>query len=126
MSVQTLRDQIKDKEDFAVSEPIPCPEWDTEDSPCVLHVRTISGAERDSFEESVLVKKGKKREVSLKDIRAKLVVLSACDSNGTPVFLPGDERWLTDKSGRALDRLFSAAQKLNGITEEDVEELMGN
>lgn len=121
--MSTLREQIKAAEDFQVSDPIPCPEWGKD---CILHVRTISGAERDAFEESVLVKKGKKREVSLKDIRAKLVCLAACDSNGTPVFTPGDEKWLTDKSGKVLDRLFSEAQKINGITEEDVEELMGN
>lgn len=119
----SLRDQIKACEDFEVSGPIPCPEWGSD---CVLHVRTISGAERDAFEESVLVKKGKKREVSLKDIRAKLVRMAACDERGAPIFQLGDERWLTDKSGKPLDRLFSAAQKLNGITEEDVEELLGN
>lgn len=119
----SLRDQIKAAEDFQVSEPIPCPEWGAD---CVLHVRTISGAERDAFEESVLVKKGKKREVTLKDIRAKLVRLATCDERGTPVFEIGDERWITEKTSKPLDRLFSAAQKLNGITDEDVEEMVGN
>jgi len=116
-----LRDQIKAAQDCPISSPIPCPEWD-----CTLYIRTLEGGERDAFEESVLVKKGKKREVSLQDLRAKLVALSACDKDGRPAFQPGDEKWLTCKSGVVLDRLADAAMKHNKISDKDVEEMAGN
>lgn len=118
-----LREQIQQADDFQISDPIPCPEWGAD---CVLYVKGISGAERDSFEEACFIKRGKRRELSLQDVRAKLIVLAACEKDGKPVFRPGDEKWLTRKSGKVLDRLFSVAQKINGITEEDIEEIAGN
>lgn len=116
-----LREQILSAEDCPLSPPIPCPEWG-----CTLHVRTLTGEERDEFEEGSLVAKGKKKEISLRNIRARLVELSACDETGKPVFRPGDAKRLGEKSAAVLDRLFAAAQKLNGITDEDVEELEKN
>jgi len=118
-----LREQIRSCDDSKVSEPIPCPEWGGD---TVLYVRIISGSERDAFDAASFVQKGKKREMSLQDIRARLVCLAACDATGSPVFRRGDEKWLTRKSTVPLDRLYAAAAKLNGLTTEDIEELAGN
>ena len=119
-----LRDQIRNADDLTtISEPIPCPEWG---DGVALHVRILSGSERDAFEEASLVKKGKKRELSLQDARARLVEMAACDPAGKPIFRAGDAKWLTLKNGAVLSRLFAAAMKLNAITEDDIEELVGN
>ena len=117
------RDLILAANDLPVSEPIPCPEWGAD---CVLHVRTLTGEERDAFEESCLQKQGKKRELTMRNIRAKLLCKAVCDESGKPVFRPGDEAALGKKSAKVLDRLFTAAQKMNGLTDEDVEDLAKN
>ncbi len=119
-----LRDLIRNADDCKrLSEPIPCPEWG---EGVVVYVRILSGAERDAFEEGSLVRKGKKRETSLQDARARLVELAACDAGGKPLFRKGDAKWLTQKNGAVLTRIFAEAMKLNGITEADVDELAGN
>lgn len=119
-----LRQTIRSADDCGqVSQPIPCPEWGND---VVVHVRVLSGTERDAFEDASIVRKGKKREMSLLDARARLVVAAACDASGTPLFRLGDEKWLTRKSGVPLTRIFNAAVKLNAISGEDVEELVGN
>lgn len=118
-----LRDSILDGNDSSISDPIPCPEWGKD---CVLHVRTMTGEERDAFEESCLQKKGKSREFSMANVRAKLVCLAACDADGKPVFRRGDEIKLGKKSAKVLDRLFAAAQQMNGISDADAEDLAKN
>jgi hypothetical protein len=42
------------------------------------------------------------------------------------VFEPGDEVWLKDKSASALTKLANAAQALNVLTDNEVEELAKN
>lgn len=98
------------------------PEWNN----VVVHVRAISGTERDSFEEASLVKKGKTREATLRNIRARLVQLAACHEDGTPLFEPADVEALGKKRAKGLDRIFAVAKELAGLTDEDVEELAKN
>jgi hypothetical protein len=99
------------------SERVEVPEWGV-----TLNVRTMSGTERDAFEQSIVV--GEK--ISLENIRAKLCVRCIVDDAGQPVFEAGDADELGRKSSRALDRLFSVAQKLNGMGKKDLEELQKN
>ena len=42
------------------------------------------------------------------------------------LFAAKDEAALNSKSAKAIDRLFQTAQELNGLREEDVDELVGN
>lgn len=117
-----LREQIRSVNDIEIV-PVEVPEWKS-----TVYVKTMTGEERDHFEESSLVKKGKNREMTLRNIRARLVVMSVVTGpdNPTHVFTPNDIDWLTKKSSRALDRVYEAAAKLNGITASDVDELAGN
>ncbi len=55
-----------------------------------------------------------------------MVILSAVDKRNEPLFTMADLEALQRKSARALDTVFQAAQKLNGLTNEDAEELLGN
>ena len=97
------------------------PEWGGD-----VFVRTLSGTERDMFEQSMMEGKGKNREMNLKNIRARLAVLTICTEDGTRLFEAKDVDALGKKSAAALDRIFSVSQKLNGLSGEDVEELAGN
>ena len=97
------------------------PEWGGD-----VFVRTLSGQERDMFEQSMMEGKGKNRDMNMKNIRARLAVLTICTEDGTRLFEAKDVDALGKKSAAALDRIFSVSQKLNGLSGEDVEELAGN
>jgi len=102
-------------------EDVQVPEWGG-----MVCVRGLSGAERDDFEGSIVETKGKKTKLNTHNIRAKLVSLSVCDEDGERLFGAGDVRALGNKSAAALERVFKVAQRLSGISDEDVEELEKN
>jgi hypothetical protein len=101
------------------------PEWGGR-----VKLRTMMGSERDDFELALLEQKraGKRTtfETNLKNIRAKLVAYCICDELGARLFADTDVTALGRKSGTALDRVYEAARKLNGMTEEEIEELAKN
>jgi hypothetical protein len=102
---------------------IPVPEW----GGIKVGIRTLAGTERDQFEaDSYEKKKNGKRELNLKNVRARLVQLTVVDENNDPVFQPGDIDILGAKSAKALDRLFDVAQELNGFKDEDIEDMVKN
>ena len=109
--------------DDRVIEAVKVPIWNR-----TLYVRSLTGEERDAFEDGCLKGKGKDRKVNLQNMRARLVALATClgPDDPRPVFSGADVERLGRKSARALNALFDAAQRLSGITEEEVEELVGN
>lgn len=111
--MSTLRDQILAADDLKVIA-VDVPEWG-----CTVHVRTMSGGERDAFEE-------RQQRDPFKDIRARLAVLTVCDEEGNLLFTDADIPALTKKSAAALDRIFAAATKLNKFSKEDLDELQKN
>lgn len=116
-----IREQVKQADDQKIDGPIGCPEWGVQ-----VYVRGLRGSERDWLEESMLVKSGKQRKLTMADFRAKVVMLSACTPVGEPIFRQGDEKWLTEKSGAVLDRIFTAAVAVSGLSKEDMDEIVGN
>ena len=69
---------------------------------------------------------GKDRKVDLTNMRARLVGLTVIDEGGQRLFTDDEVDLLGAKSGAALDRVFAIAQKLNGLSGADVEELTKN
>lgn len=94
------------------------PEWGGS-----VWVRGMNGAERDKFESSIVEMRGKKSVTDLANVRAKLASLTICDEAGKRLFTQADITALSEKSASALQRVFEVAQRLSGITKEDVEEL---
>jgi len=117
MSLLT-RDLIDGADDLPY-EDVPVPEWGG-----TVRLRTLTGSERDAFEGSILVQNGNSRRLNLKNARAKLLVLSLVDEDGKRLYAETDVAKLGKKSAKVLDRLFDKAQKLSGLTDEDVEELV--
>lgn len=114
----SLRDQILAADDLK-TETVTA--WGLE-----LTIRTLSGTERDKFEASMVeVSKSGQAKQNIENIRARLVILTVIDpsDHSLPVFTDNDVAALGKKSALELDKVFSAAQKLNGFTKEDVEEL---
>ncbi|KKL51963.1 hypothetical protein LCGC14_2290240 [marine sediment metagenome] len=95
--------------------------------PEVLWVRTLTGAERDSWEAGIVnLGPGEDKSYNLKNIRARFVSMVACEKSGNRIFDNGDVAALGTKSAQALDLIFDAGQKLNGIRDDDLEGLAGN
>ena len=92
-------------------ETVNVPEWGGE-----VLVRSMSGTDRDAFEASLIEKDGR-----MENVRARLVALTLCDAQGDRLFDDSEIVTLGRKSARALDRVFSVAQRLNGIGVEQVD-----
>ena len=113
------KDEILSAKDLH-TETVYVPEWGGS-----VIVRTITGFERDQFEASITEgKKGAK--VNLENLRARLVALSTVNEKGERIFTLADVKALGRKSASALDKVFAVAQRLSGLTSEDVEELAKN
>ncbi len=98
------------------------PEWGN----AWVRVRTMNASERDAFEASTVVRKGKSVTTNLSNIRARLCLLCLVDPDtGERLFAEEDTFPLGGKSAAALDRIFTAAQELNGLRDTDIEELAG-
>jgi hypothetical protein len=121
------RAEILAKKDI-VTDIVDVPEWGGR-----LRVRGLTGTERDLYEESITattkeVVKGRvkeRRSMVAKGVRAKLCALCIVDEGGTRIFTDEDIDILGDKSAVALQRVFDAAARLSGMTEQEIE-AMGN
>ena len=100
------------------SEIVEVPEWGGQVKVC-----TMSGTARDRFEASIADKSG---GVDMQNIRAKLAAATIVDDNGNLMFSDDDVKALGNKSCAALDRVFAASQRVNAITNTDVEKLAKN
>jgi hypothetical protein len=87
------------------------------------YVRVITARERDAFEQSML---DEDRNVSGLDIRAKLCVRAWCDPDGKRIFADDDVELVSGFPATIIDRIYDAAQKLNQLRREDVEDLRKN
>lgn len=101
------------------------PEWgkDAEGNPACVMIRMIMAKERDAFEASM--NNGTDR--NLANLRARLCALCIVDADGARLFRDeADIKSLGEKSAKAVDRIFDACRKLNGMTNDEVEELEKN
>ena len=67
-----------------------------------------------------------KRNVTMTNMRARLVAASAIDEQGERLFSNKEAAALGDKSATALNRLFEVCCRLSGITSDDVDNLEKN
>jgi len=102
-------------------EQVDVPEWGGH-----VFVKGMTGMERDTFEASIVQQRGKDARVNMVNIRAKLAAATICDKEGIRLFNDKDVKALGKKSANALQRVFDVAQRLSGITEDDVDELADN
>ncbi len=97
------------------------PEWGG-----VVLVRELRGRERDEWEASLAVQRGKQMVPDVANMRAKLVARSIVGGDGEPVFSQQDVAALGELSAAALDRVFEVASRLSGLDEKDLEAASGN
>jgi len=117
---QLTRKEILETKDFRL-EPVEVPEWGG-----VVYVKTMSGEERDRFEDELIKRRDDKTGIpsSVVGLKVLIVSLTACDAEGKRLFGgDGDEKKLAAKSAAAIDRLWEVAQKMSHLSDEAVEEL---
>lgn len=105
------------------------PEWAPNgkaEEECFIHVRTMSGADRDRFQSSCLIPGPTRARLNLANATAKLVSMAACDDQGKRLFTDAQVMDLGRKSCVALDRVADAARELNGMRPEDMQALQEN
>lgn len=111
------RDAILQVDDRKYEE-VEVPEWGG-----TVRLRSLTGAEFDTYQQSCITQRGEKRTVNMRNARAKLIVLCAVDADGNRLFGEQDLAALGRKNAKPLDRLFDACQKLVGMSDEDLEEM---
>ncbi|MCG8430382.1 MAG: phage tail assembly chaperone [Candidatus Omnitrophica bacterium] len=97
------------------------PEWNGD-----VMVRTMTGAERDNFEQSLFDQKGKSTKANMDNLRAKLLAKCLVNEEGSKLFSEKDIGKLGEKSAKVLDRLYTIARDMNGIGADDEEEMIKN
>lgn len=93
------------------TEDVDVPEWGG-----VVKVRVFSGASRDrldAFLTSVVDAGGKLKDPT--GLRSLVVILAACDEKGNALFSGKDAGALEQKNAVALNRVFEAAARINGL-----------
>ncbi len=115
-----LRNAIITADDLK-REQVEVPEWGV-----TVYVRTMTGAEKDLYEEETYKFNGDDVEINRRNLRARLVVKTLCDENGKRLFNDGEQDLIASKSGAAIDRIFEVASKLNALTKADEEQLVKN
>ena len=96
------------------------PEW-SDIGISEVYVRSMTSASRDNYEKAVYYA-GVNGD-QLDNRRANMAIASVCDEKGELLFSPNDIEWLGTKSGAAMDRIYSKANELAGISEEDIAEM---
>jgi len=109
------REEILQKDDLK-RELVSVPEWGGE-----VLIISMTGAMRDAWEHSLVADKA-----SMDNVRAKLLVATAIEPEGNPLFTKEDVAALGRKSSAALDRCIRVAQRLNRLTQTDLEDLSKN
>ena len=113
------KDEIIAAEDTP-TEVVDVPEWGGE-----VRIRTMNGGERDSFDYALLGRKEGER-IDIRGLKAKLLALTLVNGDGSRLFTEAEGDLLQAKSSKVLDDLFQVSQRLNGLSQEAVEEMVGN
>src|SRR2546430_406662 len=107
MTVRLSRDDVLKAEDRP-SEEVEVREWGG-----TVLVRGLDGKGRDEFFASLTTTRKGQQVLDNYNATAKLVARCIVDDDGQPVFTQNDVDALGGKSGAALDRVYSVAQRLS-------------
>lgn len=121
-----LRSKILAAQDTS-KEAVSVPEWGIDDG--LVFIKTLSAKDRDNWETSMVsvdMERKKVRKVNMANMRARLVVLTLVDAEGKRIFGDDDANQLGEKSAAVIARLFDVAQRVNGLSQEEVKALEKN
>ena len=116
------RDDILKADDLP-SEAIDIPQWGGS-----VTVRTMTGTDRDEFHRVIQKRRSSDDDdqMDMRGLKAMLLQRTITNGNGELMFKVSDLAALGAKSPVAIDLVYDLAARLNGLSAEDVEELVGN
>jgi hypothetical protein len=120
MTKVLTRAEILEADDRRV-ESVDVPEWGGS-----VMVRSLTGTERDQYEATILSMRGTDVKVTLANAHAKLVARACVDDAGTRLFTDDDVTGLGRKNAAALERVYTVAARLSGLSKSDVDEMVKN
>jgi len=122
MTVLT-RSQILEANDFPEAVRVPVPEWGGD-----VLIRSMSASDRDMYEQDLVAARvgDKSSGMKITNVRARLLAFVIVDEEGNLLFSEEDIQALGKKSIVAVDRVFAEAQKMNALTQTDVDALEKN
>lgn len=104
------------------TEQVEVPEWGG-----AVIIRSMTGIQRDAYENSLMAKGADGRySVDTENMRVKLVLYCAVDEQGNQIFDASELSALAGKNAGIIERLFNAAQNLNGLNKGAVEDAAKN
>lgn len=113
---QLSAEDILNKDDLP-RESVDVPEWGG-----TIWIRIMNGIERDAFEASLAeqARSGKSKAEQMRNYRARLVVMAACDKDGRRLFADNQADALGEKNAAAIERCYDVAERLNLIGDQEV------
>ena len=111
------RDEILSKKDLK-KEKLKVPEWGGE-----IYVSEMTGSDRDVWDQYI---SKPTPDGIVSDARATLVSMTVVGEDGKKLFKAADIKELSKQSYKPLTAVFAVAQRLNGLTDDDVEIAKGN
>jgi hypothetical protein len=112
------REQFLAKQKQRVKEIGPIPVWgDT------AYIRTISIAEKDAWEASLMHSGTADKRANLQNVRARFAVMVLSDEKGNRIFHDNDALALGQYEAAPFEFIFDEGREFNGLTKKDVEEV---
>lgn len=112
------KDEILGSDDRSF-EVVDVPEWNGQ-----VRVGVMTGTERDEFEAECM--RARNGQAVTPNIRARVCAWTMRDEQGNRMFSTADALELGKKSSIALERVYSAAERVNGLTKEALEAILKN
>lgn len=88
-----------------------------------VRIKAMSACEKDLFEQRWLELKERCGNEEIPNIRAFFVIHHVVDENDKPMFDLDDLEAIGNLPGLEIDKLFTAAQRLSGLSDDDESEL---
>ena len=92
------------------------PEWGGQ-----VRIRTMKAKDRAQLEHMAT-----QRKDDYRGLKERLVIMTVLNGDGGLMFTEADFTALGEQSSKVIDRIASVAMELNGMTDKDAEDLVGN
>jgi hypothetical protein len=111
------KDQILAAQDLE-TETVEVPQWGGS-----VMVRSLTARERGQLISSIVDQRAGGRTLKLTEIQVRTCAMAIVDAQGNRMFEEADIAKLSRKSASALQVVFEVAQRLSGLSDDQVEEL---
>lgn len=91
-----------------------------------VFMRGCTGRERTEFEASFRTKSGKTHIGRMKEIRERVIIYCLCNETGTRLLSEEDVDQVGKLPAKVVERLVEIGQSLMGMSDTDVESIVGN